>query len=116
MIKFDRDIFADIDEFVTDNKNMIKFEYNKSVDSRYRNNEKLEYSLDYELKIERIYQEYLYYEENIFGCMSVILKNYSMRDRIDLFQGIFSDLQKIDEFIDKFKSTNKNFYCYMNIY
>ena len=43
------DIFADIDEYVADNKDMIKTEYNKSVDAWYHNNEKLEYILDYEI-------------------------------------------------------------------
>ena len=117
MIKIDQDVFVDLDEYVTVNKKLIKSEYNKSVDTRDRNrknNEKLECRLNYELKIERIYQEYLAYEKSIFDCMSDILKTYDIHDKIDLFQKLFCYYNKIDQLIEKFKRIKQNFYYYMN--
>ena len=112
---------GEIDGYVSVNKDLIKSEYNKSVDTRERNrknNEKLEYRLNYELKIRKIYQEYLAYERTIYDCLWDIHKlndiNDDIHDKLDLYQKLFKLFNKIDELIEKFKGIKDNFYYYMN--
>ena len=117
MIKIDQDILGEIDGYVSVNKDLIKSEYNKSVDSRERNrknNEKLEYRLNYELKIRKIYQGYLAYERSIYDCLWDIHKLNDIHDKLYLYQKLFELFNKIDELIDNFKSIKDNFYYYMN--
>lgn len=110
MIRNNKDIVDDINEYLRANEKLIDSEYrkivNKSLDKKAR---------DYEFVVASIYQEYIDYYSQI-GVIIYTLNDpndtntNNSKNKVIKFKEIFRTLEQIDKLIERFEEAKRIFY------
>ena len=108
MVRNNKDIVDDINEYLRANEKLIDSEYrkivNKSLDKKSR---------DYEFVVASIYQEYIDY----YSQISVIIYTLNnpndpnnSKNKVIKFKEIFRTLEQMDKLIERFEEAKRIFY------
>ena len=108
MVRNNKDIVDDINEYLRANEKLIDSEYrkivNKSLDKKAR---------DYEFVVASIYQEYIDYYSQI-GAIIYTLNDpndpNNSKNKVIKFKEIFRTLEQMDKLIERFEEAKRIFY------
>lgn len=105
MVRNNKDIVDDINEYLRANEKLINSEYrkivNKSLDKKAR---------DYEFIVASIYQEYIDYYSQIGVIIYTLNDPNNSKNKVIKFKEIFRTLEQMDKLIERFEEAKRIFY------
>lgn len=105
MVRNNKDIVDDINEYLRANEKLIDSEYrkivNKSLDKKAR---------DYEFVVASIYQEYIDYYSQISVIIYTLNDPNNSKNKVIKFKEIFRTLEQMDKLIERFEEAKRIFY------
>ena len=105
MVRNNKDIVDDINEYLRTNEKLIDSEYrkivNKSLDKKAR---------DYEFVVASIYQEYIDYYSQIAVIIYTLNDPNNSKNKVIKFKKIFRTLEQMDKLIERFEEAKRIFY------